>query len=343
MTVRKRNSCRLQSSTDFDSDDDIEGISRDNSFNDVSLSSTNSNLDLESSFSSLNLDNISMSDTGIESGGDNTVDTSPVSPGHDVLSRSSTLPPKLDLKTMEWDELDDLLQVERKVDETNKLYQTMPTPLPSQTIEGGSTTPSEIVTIVRDCVNGILESKSSQNLKNDCLSSENNDKDDIMSKSLETAQLSSIHRSESKDDSWLEIGNHLNRSMSGPDCLERVRHPKSPEFDQISINSTNTDISNFTNQDDVVIRRPPKTGSTAIKRRPGKRLSRTKIKRRCSINGHFYNRETSFFTPPHGSQMSVWITSLVNTQEVVNLILEKYKVDSDATNFALFIVHDNGG
>lgn len=70
--------------------------------------------------------------------------------------------------------------------------------------------------------------------------------------------------------------------------------------------------------------------------------ARAKLKRRCSINGHFYNRETSFFTPPHGSQMSIWVTSLVSTQEAVNLLLEKYKVDSRPENFALFIIRDNG-
>lgn len=40
--------------------------------------------------------------------------------------------------------------------------------------------------------------------------------------------------------------------------------------------------------------------------------------------------------------MSVWITSLVTTQEVINLLLEKYKVDSPAENFSLFIIRDNG-
>ncbi|KAB0800663.1 hypothetical protein PPYR_06402 [Photinus pyralis] len=318
VTVRKRNSCRLQSNADFDSDDDLTGISRDSSFNDFSVTSTNSNLDLDISISSLNLDNISLSDTGIESGGEtsetNTVETSPVSPQHDILIKSSTLPPKLDLKSMEWDELDDLLQIERKVDNSCKLYQTMPIPLPSQHSESAST---------NNCENGIDTTNSEA--KSECDGGSND-----------------AHNIDSCDNNWIEKSNHLNRSMSGPDCLERMRQTKSPEFDQISINSTNTDISNFTCQDDVVIRRPPKTGSTAIKRRPGKRLSRTKLKRRCSINGHFYNRETSFFTPPHGSQMSVWITSLVSTQDVINLILEKYKVESDPVNFALFIVHDNG-
>lgn len=71
--------------------------------------------------------------------------------------------------------------------------------------------------------------------------------------------------------------------------------------------------------------------------------NRTKLKRRCSINGHFYNRETSFFTPPYGSQMSVWVTSLVTTPEVINLMLDKYKVDGKANQFSLFLVFDNGG
>ncbi|XP_017849809.1 cell wall protein DAN4 [Drosophila busckii] len=96
------------------------------------------------------------------------------------------------------------------------------------------------------------------------------------------------------------------------------------------------------NEDGVVLRRPPRTGAAAIKRRSGNRRSRTKLKRRCSINGHYYNRETSFFTPPYGSQMSVWVTSLVTTQEVINLVLEKYKVESAPENFSLFIVRDNG-
>lgn len=40
--------------------------------------------------------------------------------------------------------------------------------------------------------------------------------------------------------------------------------------------------------------------------------------------------------------MSVWVTSLVNTQDVINLLLEKYKVESRSENFALYIVRDNG-
>lgn len=41
--------------------------------------------------------------------------------------------------------------------------------------------------------------------------------------------------------------------------------------------------------------------------------------------------------------MSVWVTSLVTTPEVINLMLDKYKVDGKANQFSLFLVFDNGG
>lgn len=40
--------------------------------------------------------------------------------------------------------------------------------------------------------------------------------------------------------------------------------------------------------------------------------------------------------------MSVWVTSLASTQDVINLLLEKYKVESRSEHFSLFIVRDNG-
>lgn len=44
-----------------------------------------------------------------------------------------------------------------------------------------------------------------------------------------------------------------------------------------------------------------------------------------------------------GSTMSVWTTSLVNTQEVINMLLDKYRVECPASSFSLFVVKDNGG
>ena len=41
--------------------------------------------------------------------------------------------------------------------------------------------------------------------------------------------------------------------------------------------------------------------------------------------------------------MSVWITSLVGTQEVLKMILDKYNIESEPDQFAIYVVKDNGG
>lgn len=52
---------------------------------------------------------------------------------------SSTLPSKLDkLDKLDWDEIDDLLQVERRVNEKDKVYETMPVRLPSSSPQNSS-------------------------------------------------------------------------------------------------------------------------------------------------------------------------------------------------------------
>lgn len=61
VTVRKRNSCRFNGSPDYDSDDDIQLIPRDDSYTDVSTCSD----------TTINTDNsmdMTKCDTGIESG-----------------------------------------------------------------------------------------------------------------------------------------------------------------------------------------------------------------------------------------------------------------------------------
>lgn len=40
--------------------------------------------------------------------------------------------------------------------------------------------------------------------------------------------------------------------------------------------------------------------------------------------------------------MSVYATSLLSTQDIITLVMDKYKVESKAENFGLFIVRDNG-
>ena len=68
------------------------------------------------------------------------------------------------------------------------------------------------------------------------------------------------------------------------------------------------------------------------------------LKRQSSFNGHWYDRDTSVFTPPKDSYMSVWTTSLTRTPEVVKMLMEKYQIQIDNSDrFALFVVKDNGG
>ncbi|XP_046617926.1 ras association domain-containing protein 4 isoform X1 [Neodiprion virginianus] len=337
VTARNRNSCRQSVSEDGGDDDQVDATSKDNSPPETETESEPNSV--------------------------------PVSPDH---PKSLTLPMKLDVKNMEWDELDELLQVERKVEEGNKLYQTMPVGLPSISSQPGADS-SEVK--VHSTVEGHVENVESSNLSQQAVKHIVDNDSSITSTPTHSMDSSSStdtpnyqgtpnrngtlrrveyfdsleknmgasNRTLSNDDSWIEKG--LNRSMSGPDCLQRHR----TDSDTDSVNSLHfRDDDNMTMSTDsgleldgVVLRRKP--GSTAIRRRPGgRRQSRSRLRRRCSINGHFYNRETSFFTPPHGSQMSVWVTSLVSTQEVINLMLDKYKVDAKPGNFALFVVRDNG-
>lgn len=322
VTARNRNSCRRSVSDEDNSDDEEKP--------------------------EIPVKNLSPTETE-----ETEVNSIPTSPDH---LKSLTLPMKLDVKNMNLDELDELLQVERKHEDGDKLYQTMPENLLSRSSHSSMETPPSVSS--RSSLDQVKMPASSSISSTPSPSIESSSGTDTPN-CLETPSktngtlrrveyFDSLERSASgsrnigNDDSWIEKG--LNRSMSGPDCLQRHR-----DSDTDSVSSLQfRDDDNMTMSTDsgleldgVVLRR--KQGSTAIRRRAGgRRQSRSKLRRRCSINGHFYNRETSFFTPPHGSQMSVWVTSLVSTQEVINLMLDKYKVDAKPDNFALFIVRDNG-
>ncbi|XP_017530629.3 ras association domain-containing protein 6 isoform X1 [Manis javanica] len=63
---------------------------------------------------------------------------------------------------------------------------------------------------------------------------------------------------------------------------------------------------------------------------------------RVSINGHFYNHETSIFTPAFGSETKVRINSNMRTEEVIKQLLQKFKIENSAQDFALYIVFSTG-
>ncbi|XP_012579541.1 PREDICTED: ras association domain-containing protein 6 [Condylura cristata] len=63
---------------------------------------------------------------------------------------------------------------------------------------------------------------------------------------------------------------------------------------------------------------------------------------RASINGHFYNHETSIFTPVFGSETKVRVNSNMNTEEVIKQLLKKFKIENSAQDFALYIIFATG-
>uniref|UniRef100_A0A2K6GD89 Ras association domain family member 6 n=1 Tax=Propithecus coquereli TaxID=379532 RepID=A0A2K6GD89_PROCO len=63
---------------------------------------------------------------------------------------------------------------------------------------------------------------------------------------------------------------------------------------------------------------------------------------RASINGHFYNHETSIFTPAFGSETKVRINSNMRTEEVIKQLLQKFKIENSPQDFALYIIFATG-
>ncbi|XP_030623723.1 ras association domain-containing protein 6 [Chanos chanos] len=65
-------------------------------------------------------------------------------------------------------------------------------------------------------------------------------------------------------------------------------------------------------------------------------------KHRFSINGHFYNYKTSIFTPSYGTTTNVHINSRMTTHEVITQLLQKFKIENDPNEFALYCIHQSG-
>uniref|UniRef100_A0A8C1UYA3 Ras association domain family member 4 n=1 Tax=Cyprinus carpio TaxID=7962 RepID=A0A8C1UYA3_CYPCA len=70
--------------------------------------------------------------------------------------------------------------------------------------------------------------------------------------------------------------------------------------------------------------------------------SQTRKRHRFSINGHFYNHRTSVFTPSYGSVTNVRVNSTLTTQQVLNLLLNKFRVENKADEFGLYLFHESG-
>ncbi|XP_026196173.1 ras association domain-containing protein 6 [Anabas testudineus] len=86
--------------------------------------------------------------------------------------------------------------------------------------------------------------------------------------------------------------------------------------------------------------------ASLIKRRRdrGKSVAEREKERqhRFSINGHFYNYKTSIFTPCFGTPTKVRITSWMTTNQVIEELLNKFKIQNDPQEFALYCIHQSG-
>ncbi|NXD71797.1 RASF6 protein, partial [Eolophus roseicapillus] len=89
-----------------------------------------------------------------------------------------------------------------------------------------------------------------------------------------------------------------------------------------------------------------RAGSTVVALRSRTRLpaiARMEVEtHRFSINGHFYNHETSVFTPAFGSETKIRINSQMRTRQVIEQLLQKFKIDNSPHEFALYIIHASG-
>lgn len=86
--------------------------------------------------------------------------------------------------------------------------------------------------------------------------------------------------------------------------------------------------------------------ASLVKRRKGRSKSsaqrENKQQHRFSINGHFYNYKTSIFTPSFGTSTKVRISSRMTTDKVIEQLLNKFKIENDPQEFALYCIHQSG-
>ncbi|KAM8742903.1 ras association domain-containing protein 6 [Acanthopagrus schlegelii] len=86
--------------------------------------------------------------------------------------------------------------------------------------------------------------------------------------------------------------------------------------------------------------------ASLVKRRRGRGKSAAQREKerqhRFSINGHFYNYKTSIFTPSFGTPTKVRISSRMTTDQVIEQLLNKFKIENDPQEFSLYCVHQSG-
>ena len=212
--------------------------------------------------------------------------------------KSSTLPSKL---TEIRDDLDELLQVERKIEDHDRVYHTVHSQLP---ILG----------------NGVDDTEADG--QTDCQSDKTNNNInalvEVESQHTELTKSGKIFTVEKlKEDisSQAEVAFKLGVYQDRMPAGRRKEAPDQPQEEG--------------SEGTVKIR---SKGPRALRRRHGVRMDKSKLRRRSSINGHWYDRDTSVFTPPKHTPMCVYTSSKMNSSEVSHRL---YLIDKLAPRLTL--------
>uniref|UniRef100_F7AX71 Ras association domain family member 6 n=1 Tax=Monodelphis domestica TaxID=13616 RepID=F7AX71_MONDO len=129
----------------------------------------------------------------------------------------------------------------------------------------------------------------------------------------------------------------LERKQSAVDKVE------DPQEDYVSYNSSTLRPQMKDEPDSPMLYRTMSEATLVRKKvNLGKIQRRDQQKHRVSINGHFYNHETSIFTPAFGYETRVRINSNMRTDEVIKQLLQKFKIENNPQDFALYIIYATG-
>ncbi|GFO18599.1 ras association domain-containing protein 2 [Plakobranchus ocellatus] len=145
-----------------------------------------------------------------------------------------------------------------------------------------------------------------------------------------------------------------------PAPISQWRHslhvgPESPvespnkSFTSMSLRRTGSPARKSRELDDLLS--PPASDDVIRRKKGGVRKFKTVAYRggdqpskwkRASINGHIFNFDTSVFTPVLGSCTSVTVDGTLNSLEVIETLLDKFKVQNSADEYVLSIVNEEG-
>ncbi|XP_067413102.1 ras association domain-containing protein 6 isoform X2 [Emydura macquarii macquarii] len=141
---------------------------------------------------------------------------------------------------------------------------------------------------------------------------------------------------------WGEVDNLHHINKEAPNSSEE---PPNYEKEYSSYESSTLKPKSMQELDSLTLHRTRTMSDAAQVRKRAKppTIARKEVEtHRFSINGHFYNYETSVFTPAFGSETKIRINSNMKTGEVIEQLLQKFKIENSPQEFALYIIHASG-